>query len=160
MKIQIAQFISLVKMKTLTPNNRNPFILVRGAKHIGASDMAYMTFETRESYEDFKKTMDEAMWGIFIKDAPDGGYWELVYYTKFLSRFLDMKSEDILSVLDRPHKWADEYTIYKKFQKLTDGETDSYTLHTMDILNFEDLEKAMNEPDFAEKYFEALTRWS
>ncbi|MBT5995108.1 MAG: hypothetical protein HOG73_05260 [Candidatus Marinimicrobia bacterium] len=147
-------------MKTLTPNNRNPFILVRGAKHIGASDMAYMTFETRESYEDFKKTMDEAMWGIFIKDAPDGGYWELVYYTKFLSRFLDMKSEDILSVLDRPHKWADEYTIYKKFQKLTDGETDSYTLHTMDILNFEDLEKAMNEPDFAEKYFEALTRWS
>ena len=51
--------------------------------------MAYMTFETKESYEDFKNEMDEVMWGIFVKDAPDGGYWELVYYTKFLSRFLD-----------------------------------------------------------------------
>ena len=122
--------------------------------------MAYMTFETKESYEDFKNEMDEVMWGIFVKDAPDGGYWELVYYTKFLSRFLDMKSEEILSVLDKPHSWAEEYTIYKKFQKLVDGETDSETLHTMEIWNFEDLEKAMNVPDFAEKYSQELARWS
>ena len=140
-------------------DNRNPFILVRGGKHIGVSDMAYMAFETKESYQDFRKTMDEAMWGIFVKDAPEGGYWELVYFTKFLSRFLVMKSEDILSVLDRPHKWADEYTTYKKFQKLTDGETDSYTLHVMAIWNFEDLEEAMNAPDFEEKYSQELARW-
>ena len=119
-----------------------------------------MTFETKESYQDFKNKMDEAMWGIFVKDAPDGGYWELVYYTKFLSRFLDMKSEEILLVLDKPHSWVEEYKLYKKFQKLTDGETDSYTLHTIGIWEFADLEKAMNEPDFVEKYFQALARWS
>ena len=119
-----------------------------------------MTFQTKESYQDFRKTMDEAMWGIFVKDAPDGGYWELVYYTKFLSRFLDMKSEEILLVLDKPHSWADEYTVYKKFQKVVDGETDSDTLHTMEIFNFSDLEEAMNVPNFKEKYFEEIARWS
>ncbi len=41
-----------------------------------------------------------------------------------------------------------------------DGETDSDTLHTMEIWNFEDLEKAINEPDFKEKYFEEIARWS
>ena len=122
--------------------------------------MTYMTFETKESYQNYRKTMDEVMWGIFVKDAPEGGYWELVYFIKFLSRFLDMKSEEILSVLDKPHSWTDEYTIYKKLQKLTDGETDEYTLHTMEIWNFADLETAMNEPNFEEKYFEELARWS
>ena len=122
--------------------------------------MAHITFETKEDWKNHQDKMDEAMWGIFVKDAPDGGYWELVYYTKFLSRFLDMKSEEILSVLDKPHSWAEEYKIYKKFQKLVDGETDSYTLHTIEIWNFDELEKAMNEPDFAEKYFQALARWS
>jgi len=122
--------------------------------------MTYMTFETKESYQNYRKTMDEAMWGIFVKDAPEGGYWELVYFIKFLSRFLDMKSEEILLVLDRPHKWADEYTIYKKFQKVVDGETDSDTLHTMEIVNFSDLEEAMNVPNFKEKYFEEIARWS
>ena len=122
--------------------------------------MTYMTFETKESYQNYRKTMDEAMWGIFVKDAPEGGYWELVYFIKFLSRFLDMKSEEILLVLDRPHKWADEYTIYKKFQKVVDGETDSDTLHTMEIFNFSDLEEAMNVPNFKEKYFEEIARWS
>ena len=43
--------------------------------------MAYMTFETKGSYQDFKNKMDEAMWGIFIKDAPEGGYWELLSFT-------------------------------------------------------------------------------
>ena len=71
-----------------------------------------------------------------------------------------MKSEEILLVLDRPHKWADEYTIYKKFQKVVDGETDSDTLHTMEIVNFSDLEEAMNVPNFKEKYFEEMARWS
>ncbi len=122
--------------------------------------MTYMTFETKESYQNYRKTMDEAMWGIFVKDAPEGGYWELVYFIKFLSRFYDMKSEEILLVLDRPHKWADEYTIYKKFQKVVDGETDSDTLHTMEIFNFSDLEEAMNVPNFKEKYFEEIARWS
>ncbi len=122
--------------------------------------MTYMTFETKESYQNYRKSMDEAMWGIFVKDAPEGGYWELVYFIKFLSRFLDMKSEEILLVLDRPHKWADEYTIYKKFQKVVDGETDSDTLHTMEIFNFSDLEEAMNVPNFKEKYFEEIARWS
>ena len=122
--------------------------------------MAYMTFETKQDWKDYQDKMDDAMWGVFAKDAPEGGYWELVYFIKFLSRFLDMKSEEILLVLDRPHKWADEYTIYKKFQKVVDGETDSDTLHTMEIWNFEDLEKAINEPDFEEKYFQALARWS
>ena len=125
MRKKIAQFISLVKRKILTANNRNPFIPVRSGKHIGMSDMAFMSFET-----------------------------------KFLSRFLDMKSEDILRVLDKPHSWVEEYKIYKKFQKLVDGETDSYTLHVMAIWNFEDLEKAMNAPDFEEKYSQELARWS
>jgi hypothetical protein len=122
--------------------------------------MAYMTFETKQDWKDYQNRMDDVMWGVFIKDAPDGGYWELVYYTKFLSRFLDMKSEDILRVLDKPHSWVEEYKIYKKFQKLVDGETDSYTLHVMAIWNFEDLEKAMNAPDFEEKYSQELARWS
>jgi len=122
--------------------------------------MAYMTFETKQDWKDYQNRMDDAMWGVFIKDAPDGGYWELVYYTKFLSRFLDMKSEDILRVLDKPHSWVGEYKIYKKFQKLVDGETDSSTLHTINIWNFEDLEEAMNEPNFKETYLEALARWS
>ena len=119
-----------------------------------------MTFETKQDWKDYQNRMDDVMWGVFIKDAPDGGYWELVYYTKFLSRFLDMKSEDILRVLDKPHSWVEEYKIYKKFQKLVDGETDSYTLHVMAIWNFEDLEKAMNAPDFEEKYSQELARWS
>ena len=50
--------------------------------------------------------------------------------------------------------------IYKKFQKLVDGVTDYYTLHTIEIWDFEDLEKAMDEPDFEEKYSQALARWS
>ena len=122
--------------------------------------MTYMTFETKQDWKDYQDKMDDAMWGVFAKDAPEGGYWELVYFTKFLSRFLDMKSEEILLVLDKPHSWADEYTIYKKFQKLTDGETDSETLHTMEIWNFSELERAMDEPNFKEKYYQELTRWS
>ena len=122
--------------------------------------MAHITFETKEDWKNYQDKMDEAMWGIYVKDAPEGGYWELIYYINFLSRFLDMKSEEILSVLDKPHAWADEYKIYKKFQKLVDGVTDYYTLHTIEIWDFEDLEKAMDEPDFEEKYSQALARWS
>ncbi len=122
--------------------------------------MAFMSFETKQDWRDYQDRMNDAMWGVFAKDAPDGGYWELVYYTKFLSRFLDMKSEGILSVLDKPHSWSNEYTIYKRFQKLVDGETDSDTLHTMEIWNFDELEEAMNKSDFKEKYYQELTRWS
>ena len=49
--------------------------------------MAYMTFDSRQDWKDYQDKMDDAMWGVFAKDAPDGGYWELVHFTKFLSRF-------------------------------------------------------------------------
>ena len=80
-----------------------------------------MSFESKQGWKDYQDKMDEAMWGVFCKDAPEGGYWELVYFTKFASRFLMMKAEDILCVLDKPYKWDNEYRIYKKFQKLVDG---------------------------------------
>ena len=148
-----------MKMKTHTPNNHNPFILVRGGKHIGMSDMAFMSFETKQDWKDYQDRMNDTMWGVFAKDAPEGGYWELVYFTKFLSRFYMMDAETILSVLDKPYRWDGEYRIYKHFQKLVDGETDSEALHTMGIWNFSELQRAMNEPNFEERYSEHLTRW-
>jgi|TARA_Y100000310_G_scaffold105062_1_gene103440 hypothetical protein len=122
--------------------------------------MAYMTFETKQDWKDFQNEMNDVMWGVFAKDAPEGGYWELVYFTKFLSRFLSMKVEDILWVLDKPYKWDEEYRIYKKFQKLVVFETDAETLHSMNIWEFSQIETAMEESNFEEKYFEALLRWS
>ena len=127
-----------------------------GEKHIGMNDMAFMSFETKRDWKDYQDRMDDAIWGVFAKDAPEGGYWELVYFTKFLSRFYMMGGETILRVLDKPYKWDGEYRIYKQFQKLVDGETDSETLHTMEIWNFSELERAMNEPNFEEKYLERL----
>ena len=121
--------------------------------------MAFMSFETKQDWKDYQDRMNDAMWGVFAKDAPEGGYWELVYFTKFLSRFYMMDAETILSVLDKPHKWDGEYRIYKQFQKLVDGETDSETLHTMEIWNFSELERAMNKPNFEEIYSQELTRW-
>ena len=32
--------------------------------------MAHMSFETKQDWNDFKDKMDEAMWGVFAKDAP------------------------------------------------------------------------------------------
>lgn len=119
-----------------------------------------MTFETKQDWKDFQNEMNDVMWGVFAKDAPEGGYWELVYFTKFLSRFLSMKVEDILWVLDKPYKWDEEYRIYKKFQKLVVFETDAETLHSMNIWEFSQIETAMEESNFEEKYFEALLRWS
>ncbi len=121
--------------------------------------MPYIGFETKQDWKDYQAKMDGAMWSVYAKDAPEGGYWELVYFTKFLSRFLMMTPEDILSVLDKPYKWDGEYRIYKRFQKLVDGETDSDTLHTMQIWNFEDLETVMDEPNFKERYMENLACW-
>ena len=118
--------------------------------------MAYMRFDTKEQYRAHTDNMDKAIWGIYVEDAPDGGYWELVYFTKFLSRFLMMGVEDVLSVLDSPHKWTNEYRMYKRFQKLVDGETDSDTLHTMQIWNFDDLITAMGIANFKETYFQEL----
>jgi len=118
--------------------------------------MAYLNFDSKQDWNDYQAKMDEAMWGVYAKDAPEGGYWELVYFTKFLSRFLMMTPEDILSVLDKPYKWDGEYRIYKNFQNLVDGETDSDTLHTMQIWNFEDLETAMVESNWKELYCENL----
>jgi hypothetical protein len=120
------------------------------------TNMAYMTFETKGSYQDFKNKMDEAMWGIFIKDAPEGGYWELLSFTKFLSGFYMMDGGDIFNVLDKPHSWTDEYTVYKKFQKLVGFEMDYETLHTMEIWNFSELDSAMDEPNFEGTYFKNL----
>ncbi len=122
--------------------------------------MAHMSFETKQDWNDFKDKMDEAMWGVFAKDAPEGGYWELVYFTKFLSRFGGFSSpEDVLTVLEKPYRWYDEYAIYKKFQKLVDGETDAETLHSMNIWDFSQLETAMIEPNWAEIYMKNLSCW-
>ena len=118
--------------------------------------MAYMSFETKQDWKDYQAQIDDAIWGIYSKDAPEGGYWELVYFTKFVSRVLMMKAEDILCVLEKPYQWYDEYSIFKKFQKLVDGECDADTLHTMQIWNFEELETAMDEPNFQERYMENL----
>ena len=114
--------------------------------------MAYMTFDSRQDWKDYQDKMDDAMWGVFAKDAPDGGYWELVHFTKFLSRFLMMGGEDILRVLDKPYQWSKEYEIYKKFQKLVDGETDAEPLHSMNVWDFSQLETAMIEPKWGEIY--------
>ena len=114
--------------------------------------MAYMTFDSKQDWKDYQDKMDDAMWGVFAKDAPEGGYWELVYFTKFLSRFLMMDGEAILSVLDKPYKWDKEYRIYKKFQKLVDGETDAETLHSMNVWDFSQLETAMIEPNWEDIY--------
>jgi len=111
-----------------------------------------MTFETQQDWNDYQAKMDDVMWGVFCKDAPEGGYWELVYFTKFASRFLMMKAEDILCVLDKPYQWDKEYRIYKKFQKLVDGETDAETLHSMNVWDFSQLETAMIEPNWGEIY--------
>ena len=126
---------------------------------VRGSTMPYMSFETKQEWTDFKDKMDEAIWGVYAKDAPEGGYWELVYFAKFLSRFLSMDGEDILRVLDKPYKWDEQYRIYKQFQKLVDGEIDSDTLHTMQIWNFAELERAMIEPNFKERYMENLACW-
>ena len=119
-----------------------------------------MTFETKQDWKDYQDKRDDALWGVFAKDAPEGGYWEMVYFIKFLSRFYEMLGEGILNVLEKPYRWDDEYIIYKKFQKLVDGETDYQTLHSMSIFNFVELEKAMDDPKFKEKYYQELIRWS
>ena len=122
--------------------------------------MAHMSFETKQEWKDFKDKMDEAMWGVFAKDAPEGGYWELVYFTKFLSRFGGFSCpEDVFTVLEKPYRWDKEYRIYKKFQKLVDGETDAETLHSMNIWDFSQLETAMIEPNWAEIYMKNLSCW-
>ena len=122
--------------------------------------MAHMSFETKQEWNDFKDKMDEAMWGVFAKDAPEGGYWELVYFTKFLSRFGGFSCpEDVFTVLEKPYRWDKEYRIYKKFQKLVDGETDAETLHSMNIWDFSQLETAMIEPNWAEIYMKNLSCW-
>jgi len=118
--------------------------------------MAYLTFDTKENYRAHTDNMDKAMWGIFVKDAPEGGYWELLSFTKFLSGFYMMDGGDIFNVLDKPHSWTDEYTVYKKFQKLVGFEMDYETLHTMEIWNFSELDRAMNEPNFEGTYFKNL----
>lgn len=150
----------MMKILTMTHStihpNRNAFIPVRGMEWQGVSNMPYMSFETKQDWKDYQAKMDDAIWGVYSKDAPEGGYWELVYFTKFLSRFLMMTPEDILRVLDKPHKWHDEYLIYKKFQKLVDGEIDSDTLHTMQIWNFEVFARMVDEPNFKERYMETL----
>ena len=63
-----------------------------------------------------------------------------------------MEGEDILSVLEKPYQWSKEYEIYKKFQKLVDGETDAETLHSMNVWDFSQLETAMIEPKWGEIY--------
>ena len=63
-----------------------------------------------------------------------------------------MGGEDILRVLDKPYQWSKEYEIYKKFQKLVDGETDAETLHSMNVWDFSQLETAMIEPNWGEIY--------
>ncbi len=122
--------------------------------------MAHMSFETKQDWNDFKDKMDEAMWGVFAKDAPEGGYWELVYFTKFLSRLGGFSSpEDVLTVLEKPYKWYDEYVIFKKFQKKVDGETDAETLHAMMIWDFAELDTAMDDANFKDRYMENLSCW-
>ena len=122
--------------------------------------MAYMSFETKQDWKDYQARMDDAMWGVYAKDAPEGGYWELVYFTNFLSRFYQYStSQEVFHVLEKPYRWDGEYRIYKKFQKLVDGEIDSDTLHTMQIWNFAELETAMIEPNFKERYMENLACW-
>lgn len=118
--------------------------------------MAYMTFDSKQDWKDYQDKMDDAMWGVFAKDAPEGGYWELVYFTKFLSRFGDFSAEDVFMVLEKPYKWYDEYVIFKKFQKKVDGETDAETLHAMMILDFAELDTAMDDANFKERYMKNL----
>ena len=121
--------------------------------------MAYMTFDSKQDWKHYQDKMDDAMWGVFAKDAPEGGYWELVYFTKFLSRFLMMDGEAILSVLDKPYKWYDEYVIFKKFQKRVDGETDGETLRAMMILDFAELDMALDDANFKDRYMANLSCW-
>ena len=59
--------------------------------------MAYMNFNSKQDWKEFQAKMDDAMWGVFAKEAPDGGYWELVSFTKFLSGFYMMDGGDILN---------------------------------------------------------------
>ncbi len=122
--------------------------------------MAYMTFETKQDWKDYQARIGDAMWGIFAKDAPEGGYWELFYFSNFLSRFYQYSTaQEIFHVWEKPYRWDGEYKIYKKFQKLVDGEIDSDTLHTMQIWNFAELERAMIEPNWAEIYMKNLSCW-
>ena len=116
-----------------------------------------MTFDSKQDWKDYQDKMDDAMWGVFAKDAPEGGYWELVYFTKFLSRFGDFSAEDVLRVLEKPYKWYDEYVIFKKFQKKVDGETDAETLHAMMIWDFAELDTAMDDANFKERYMANLS---
>jgi len=122
--------------------------------------MAYMSFESKQDWKDYQATMDDAMWGIFSKDAPEGGYWELVYFTKFLSRFGGFSAEDVFGVLDKPYKWDGEYRIYKKFQKLVDGETDAETLRAMMIWDFGELDTAMDDANFKDRYMKTLGEYA
>ena len=127
---------------------------------VRGSTMPYMSFETKQDWKDYQDKMDEAMWGVYAKDAPEGGYWEMFYFFRFLSRFFEYgTADDIFHVLEKPYRWHGEYKIYKKFQKLVDGETDADTLHIMQIWNFVELEKAMDEPNFKERYIENLACW-
>ena len=115
-----------------------------------------MAFKTKQDWNEFQAKMDDAMWGVFAQDAPEGGYWELVSFTEFLSGFYMMDGGDILNVLEKPHRWTNEYTVYKKFQKLVDGETDYETLHTMEIWNFSELEDKIDDAHFYKTYFEVI----
>ena len=44
--------------------------------------MAYMSFETKQDWKDYQAQIDDAIWGIYSKDAPEGGYWELVAFCR------------------------------------------------------------------------------
>ena len=122
--------------------------------------MAYMSFESKQNWNDYRDKMDEAMWGVFAKDAPEGGYWELVYFTKFLSRFGDFSAEDVLRVLEKPYKWYDEYAIFKKFQKRVDGETCVETLRAMMIWDFAELDMALDDANFKDRYMKTLGEYA
>ena len=118
--------------------------------------MAFISFDSAQAWDDYQERINDALWGVYAKDAPDGGYWEIVYFISFLSRFLLLTSESIISFLEGPQRWRSEYLIYKKFSKLVDGEVDSQTLHALDIYDFEDLERAIEKIEFHKEYFEEL----
>ena len=123
--------------------------------------MAYMSFQSKQDWKDYQARMDEAMWGPFAKDAPEGGYWELVYFLKFLSRLGGFSSpEDVLTVLEKPYKWYDEYVIFKKFQKRVDGETCVETLRAMMIWDFAELDMALDDANFKGRYMKTLEEYA
>ena len=115
--------------------------------------MVFMQFSTKESWEDFQNKMDSAMWGVYSEDAPDGGYWELVYFIGCTTRLqLNMGAQDVVNMLERPGSWEREYGIYREFRRVTGGDIDAHTLHEMDIHSYEELKVGMEDPDFVERY--------